>query len=118
MEDVLKSKLLLNPLDRAAEILFGLIMALTFTCSIGIATKGNAQIRELLIGAIGCNMAWGLVDATMYLMGILAQKSRSKTILDSVHDPSRADEAREYISESLPPALAPVVGTKDLEELR
>ena len=61
MEVLTGSKSLLNPLDRAAEILFGLIMALTFTCSIGIVTKGNAQIRKLLVGAIGCNMAWGLV---------------------------------------------------------
>ncbi len=59
MEGGTKFKLLLNPLDRVAEILFGLIMALSFTCSINIATKRPAEIRQLLIGAIGCNLAWG-----------------------------------------------------------
>ena len=68
MEDSTKS--LLNPLDRAAEILFGLIMALTFTCSISIANTHTTEVRQLLIAAIGCNLAWGLVDATMYLVGI------------------------------------------------
>ena len=40
MEGSTKFKLLLNPMDRVAEILFGLIMALSFTCSIGIANQG------------------------------------------------------------------------------
>ena len=61
MEGDSKFKLLLNPMDRVAEILFGLIMALSFTCSIGIANRGPTEIRQLLIGAIGCNLAWGIV---------------------------------------------------------
>src|SRR5689334_4782999 len=101
MEESTKFKLLLNPMDRVAEILFGLIMALSFTCSINIATRGPAEIRELLIGAIGCNLAWGIVDATMYLVGLLARKSRSKTILDAVRDPSQSGKAIKYISDEL-----------------
>src|SRR5262245_49019748 len=86
MEALTKKKLLLNPLDRASEILFGIIMALTFTCSIGVASRGPAEIRELLIAAISCNLAWGIVDATMYLIGVLAQKSRSKAVLDAIYN--------------------------------
>ena len=113
-----KLKLLLNPMDRVAEILFGLIMALSFTCSIGISARGPAEIRQLLIGAIGCNLAWGIVDATMYLIGVLARKSRSKTIFDAVRSSSQAGKAREYISASLPPAVASTMGKEGLEEIR
>ena len=59
MEVPTSSKWLLNPMDRVSAILFGLIMALTFTCSIGITHSGPTEIRQLLIGAIGCNLAWG-----------------------------------------------------------
>jgi len=118
MEGRPKLKLLLNPMDRVAEILFGLIMALSFTCSIGISARGPAEIRQLLIGAIGCNLAWGIVDATMYLIGVLARKSRSKTIFDAVRSPSQAGKAREYISASLPPAVASTIGKEGLEEIR
>jgi len=118
MAGTTKLKLLLNPMDRVSEILFGLIMALSFTCSIGISTRGPAEIRQLLIGAIGCNLAWGIVDATMYLIGVLARKSRSKTIFDAVRSPSQAGKAREYISDSLPPAVASSIGTEGLEEIR
>jgi VIT family len=118
MKEMTKPALLLNPMDRAAEILFGLIMALSFTCTIGIANKGQEEIRQLLIGAIGCNLAWGIVDSTMYLMGILAKKNRSKTIFDSVHNPSQSDDARKYISDTLPPAVASAIGTEGVEQIR
>jgi hypothetical protein len=62
------SRRLLDPVERAAEILFGLIMVLTFTSSISVASEGDADVRTVMAGAIGCNLAWGLVDATMYLM--------------------------------------------------
>jgi VIT1/CCC1 family predicted Fe2+/Mn2+ transporter len=118
MEGTPKLKLLLNPLDRAAEILFGLIMALSFTCSIGIATRGPAEVRQLVIGAIGCNLAWGIVDATMYLIGVLARKSRSKTIFNAVQNPSQADKAKSYISEELPSVLVSAIGGEGIEKIR
>lgn len=118
MEDLAKSKSLLNPMDRAAEILFGLIMALTFTCSIGIANKGQTEIRQLLIGAIGCNLAWGLVDATMYLIGVLGRKNRNKIIFNSIQNSSETDKARKYISDALPPMVASAMGSEGLEQIR
>ena len=118
MEGTPKITLLLNPLERAAEILFGLIMALTFTCSINISTRGPAEIRQLLIGAIGCNLAWGIVDAAMYLIGILAKKSRSKTIFNAVQNPSQTEKARSYISEELPSVLVSAIGAEGLEKIR
>ena len=49
----------LDRLDRTSEVLFGLIMVLTFTGSISVADSGQGQIREILVGALGCNFAWG-----------------------------------------------------------
>lgn len=93
-------------------------MALTFTCSIGMANKGQTEIRQLLIGAIGCNLAWGLVDATMYLIGVLARKNRNKIIFDAVQNSSEADEARKYISDSLPPVVASAMGAEGVDQIR
>jgi VIT1/CCC1 family predicted Fe2+/Mn2+ transporter len=118
MDVLTESKPLLDPLDRAAEVLFGLIMALTFTCSIGIARTGPAQIRELLIAAISCNVAWGVVDATMYLIGVLVRKSRSKTIFDFIKNSSQSEKARGYISDALPPAVTSAIGSEGLERIR
>jgi VIT1/CCC1 family predicted Fe2+/Mn2+ transporter len=118
MEDITKSKGLLNPMDRAAEILFGLIMALSFTCSISVASIHRAEIRQLVFGAIGCNLAWGLVDATMYLIGVLSQKNRNKMLFESIQNSSETDKARKYISDALPPVVASVIETEGLEQIR
>jgi VIT1/CCC1 family predicted Fe2+/Mn2+ transporter len=118
MAALTKSPSLLDPMDRVTEILFGLIMALSFTCSISIATAHRAEIRQLLVGAIGCNLAWGIVDATMYLIGVLAEKNRNKIILESIQNLLETDRARKYISDALPPILASVTEKDELEQIR
>jgi len=67
---------LLDPLDRVSEILFGLIMAVTIVGSLSIATAGHTEVRAVLIGALGCNIAWGLVDAVMYVLRGMAERAR------------------------------------------
>ena len=47
-------------------VLFGVIMALTFTCTLGVATADDIQVKTMLIGALGCNLAWGVIDAGVY----------------------------------------------------
>ena len=118
MEVVSKPQTLLDPMERVAEIMFGLIMTLTFTCTISIAVTDHVEIRQLLIGAIGCNLAWGLVDATMYLIGVLAQKNRNKIIFDAIRNLTEADKARSYIADALPPVIASVIETEELDEIR
>jgi len=116
--EISKPKPLLNTMDRVSEILFGIIMTLTFTCSIGIANAKNTEIRQLIIAAISCNIAWGLVDAISYIVSTIMQRSRNRTVLDSVLTTSDADKARKYISDSLPPSIASVLGAADLEQIR
>ena len=116
--DLSKPKPLLNTMDRVSEILFGIIMTLTFTCSIGIANTKNTEIRQLVIAAISCNIAWGLVDAIGYIVRTIVQRSRNRTILNSVLTNSDADKARKDISDSLPPSIASVLETAELEQIR
>ena len=53
----------LEPGERISEILFGLIMALTVTGTTSVVTADRFQIRTMLIAALGCNVAWGIIDA-------------------------------------------------------
>src|SRR5204862_345440 len=63
------SKRVLDPIDRVSEVLFGLIMVLTFTGALSVAEAGREDVRTMLIGALGCNLAWGIIDGVLYLMG-------------------------------------------------
>ncbi len=65
---------ILDPSERVAEILFGLIMALTMSGTISVATADRFEIRTMLIGVLGCNLACGLIDGGMYLMAIRITK--------------------------------------------
>lgn len=75
------------------------------------------EIRQLLIGAVGCNLAWGIVDAIMFLIGVLAQKSRNKAIFDAIQN-SDKDEAGKYLADILPPVVSSVILPEELEQIR
>jgi hypothetical protein len=56
----------LDPMERISEVLFGLIVVLTITGALAVATEHHPDIRTMLIGAIGCNLAWRIIDGGMY----------------------------------------------------
>jgi hypothetical protein len=49
-------------------------MVLSFTSSISVVESGRAETREVLVAALGCNVAWGIVDAAFYLMAIYVDR--------------------------------------------
>ena len=75
---------MLEPIERLSEILFGLIMVLTFTGSLSVATADHVEVREMLIGALGCNIAWGIIDAIMYLMAALSERARDHRAVSAI----------------------------------
>jgi VIT family protein len=108
----------LDPMDRISEVLFGLIMVLTITGSLSVATENHPDIRTMLIGAIGCNLAWGIIDAGMYLMARLHERGDSLLTLRSVRHAPDAGSARRLIAGALPPLLASVLAPEQLESMR
>jgi hypothetical protein len=75
----------LEPADRLNEILFGLIMVLTFTLTAGLTVEdGPGAARELLWATLGCNIAWGIIDGAMFLMDALLERSRRVRLLTAV----------------------------------
>lgn len=93
-------------------------MAMTFTGSISAASAAHEEIRTMLYGAIGCNLAWGIVDAVMYLISNLTERGRSLVILRRVRGASDAAAADRCIAEALPPVVAASMRPADFEHLR
>ena len=113
-----RSERILDPVDRMSEVLFGLIMALTFTGTLSVATAGREDVRELLVGMIGCNLAWGLADAVMFLMGTLAERGHNLQLLHAARRAARSEDAHQVIAGSMPPLLASLLTSDDYERLR
>jgi hypothetical protein len=82
----------LDPGDRLAEVLFGLIMVLTVTLGAGVAVQSEpGAARELLIAALGCNIAWGLIDGAFYVMTSLLERGRvARLVADVKRAPDEA----------------------------
>ena len=88
---------MLSPVDRVSEMLFGLFMALTFVGAVSVADAGREEIRTMFIAALGCNLAWGLVDAVMYLVRTVTDRGRLLTLVRSVRAAPDAETGRRLI---------------------
>jgi hypothetical protein len=113
----IKENAVLNPIDRIAEVLFGLIMVLSFTGAISVATDGRDEVRELLWAALGCNVAWGLVDAIMYLMNVAVERGRAITVFKSMAGAKNAESARAILKDELNPTFTAIVTDEELDQL-
>ena len=112
-----KREPVLSPVDRISELLFGLFMALTFVGAISVAEAGRDDVREMLAAAFGCNLAWGLVDAVMYLVRTVTDRGRLITLVRSVQS-ADAGTGRRLIEGSLSKVAAGLVSEKEIEAVR
>ena len=111
------SRRALEPADRVAEVLFGLIMVLTFTGSLSVAEAGRDDVRAMLVGALGCNLAWGIIDAILYLMGCLAERSRQLMTFRAVRAAENPERARAVLAGALPPVIASILEPAELDAM-
>lgn len=109
-----KEGAILNPIDRISEVLFGLIMVLTFTGAISAAKDGEQEIRELLWAALGCNVAWGLVDAIMYWMNLLMERGHDLFMVRKIKESSK-EESRKILKDEIRPAVASLMTDNELD---
>jgi hypothetical protein len=118
-EDELKSsKRILDPVERWSEVLFGLIMVLGFTSTISAVHSGRPEVRTMIVGALGCNLAWGLVDAIMYLMASLSQKGHGLMTLNAVVSARTPQDAHRVIRDGLPNLVVKCMDEAQFEQIR
>jgi len=112
------SKSVLEPNERISEVLFGLIMVLTFTGSLSVAEAGHGEVRTMLIGALGCNLAWGIIDAVFYLMGCLSERGRGIRALRALRRAATPEKGHHIIEAELPPMMGSTLGPTEYEPMR
>ena len=112
------SRRVLSTPERLSEVLFGLIMALTFTGSLSVATAGREDVRTMLLGALGCNLAWGLVDGVLYVVAALVERGRGLAMLRALRSATDEERARSLIADALPSLVASVLRPSDFDFVR
>jgi VIT family len=106
----------LDPIDRFSEIIFGLIMVLTFTGTVRVAEGGEQQIRDMLVAALGCNVAWGIVDGVMYVVTSVVDRARKIAVLRGIRS-ADPEGGRDIVLAALPEALAAVTDAAEAERI-
>ena len=109
----------LDPATSLAEILFGLIMTLTFTLGAGIIIEdeGREGARELLIAVIGCNIAWGVIDGALFLVNEWFDRGRLQRLGQAIREASDETAAKTLVAGELDEVLEDVTSAAEREKL-
>jgi VIT1/CCC1 family predicted Fe2+/Mn2+ transporter len=110
----IRSSFINKYLDQATslgEVLFGLIMTLTFTLGAGltIQQEGAEGARELLIATIGCNIAWGVIDGIFFVLGQLFERGRRRRVMQLVRSATQDADAAALVAGELDDIIAKVM---------
>jgi hypothetical protein len=109
-------KRVLDPVERFSEIIFGLVMVLTFTGSLSVASSGREEVRAMLVAALGCNLAWGVVDAVMYAVTSVVGRARMVAVLRGIRA-APPEQARALVLGVLPEGVALVTDGADADRM-
>jgi hypothetical protein len=108
----------LDPASRMGEILFGLIMVLSVTLTAGVTVSGGKEgVHQLLLAALGCNIAWGIIDGIMYVMNCMAERSVRGRLIRAVESAPDPRVALDIIRNEVEPELEPLARPEDREAL-
>lgn len=108
----------LEPSETLLEVLFGLIMALTITTGARVLSE-RADIvgLELAVALLGCNIAWGVIDAAFYLLGTLFDRNRRIQFVKRLQAASDEAEAIAAVKEEFDLHGEPVLRAQDKSSL-
>ncbi len=108
----------LKPSESLTEIVAGLIMVLTFTLAASVLSGGGQDAaRTALLGAIGCNAAWGIIDGVFYMMASAFDRNRRLRFARVIATAPDEAAALATIRSELDPYLASVTQVDDREQL-
>lgn len=103
--------------ERLGELLFGLIMTLTFTLTAGfVVGDGQDAVRELLIATIGCNIAWGIIDGGLLVIGNAFRRGQLALLGQALRQSDRPDQAEAMVAAEIGEMVDPLVAPGDRDD--
>lgn len=114
-------KSLIDPIDWLAETVFSILVWLTFTLAFKIIWLSDEArlpisdetINELLIGALGAVLAWGLIDGIMYALLSMFERGERHRVLMEIQTAQTEQAAVEVIADDMDYLLEPITGEEE-----
>ncbi len=107
----------LDPVERASEAIFGVLMAVSIMGALSVTSAGAQDARAAVHMALGCNIAWGFTDAVMYVVTAATVNGRNIRLLRRFQQTSDPRDARRMVTETLPEGLAVSFREETIEAL-
>jgi VIT1/CCC1 family predicted Fe2+/Mn2+ transporter len=103
----------LDPQDILLEVIFGLLIVMTFTMAFRVIDGNVAstdvisnQVNRMLIAAIGCTIAWGMIDAVITVLTNVAERARSARIIANISNSTTENHAIQIVADVLDDEVA------------
>ena len=71
----------------------------------------------MLIGILGCNLAWGIIDGVLYVLGSVFERGRLRRVGFGVRAAASPEEARALVASELDPVLEAVTDPAQRSQL-
>jgi VIT1/CCC1 family predicted Fe2+/Mn2+ transporter len=115
----------LDPVDRLAEVIYGILIVMTFTMAFAgidasylqnqdIATQ---MVSRLFVAAFGCTIAWGIIDAVMYVLTSLFERAERQRVVRAAHEAKTEDDAITVLADELDDSLLDALSEEERDTL-
>ena len=99
----------LDPTERLDELLFALIMVLSITLGVGLASDKDASASQVVWAIVGCNLAWGLIDACMHVVTQMFDRSGKARLVQALRSSTDESDQVATVGGVLDGQLAPLM---------
>jgi hypothetical protein len=90
----------LDPIDLIVEGIYSVLIVLTFTLAVNAADSnellseafGVNLVTQLFWAALGCAVAWGLIDGAMYVLTCVFERGKERRLFRAVHGAATEEE--------------------------
>jgi len=107
----------LDPTERLDELLFALIMVLSITLCVGLATDQDTSALQVVLAIVGCNLAWGLIDGCMHIVTQMFDRSCKARLVQTLRSCSSESERVAAVGGVLDGQLSALTSTDERSAL-
>jgi len=109
---------LLDPIDMLAEVIFSVLIVLTFTLWFGVVKLGAnpgkpisvETMNEFILTAFGATLAWGIIDGILYVLLSVLQRGERHLLVTEIQAAETDQEAVDVIAGEFDHILEPITG--------
>jgi len=104
----------------SSEPMFGVIMVVCFTCILRYNQNSaffQVFLDEIIMAALSCCIAWGLVDGIFYAWEAHYEQDKKKDMISLAASPADMESARSLVAQNLDDTLVSVLDDQEKEQV-